>query len=417
VPKAAPKLVDELFEWGVEALRSMISVPTVNPPGENYREFASTACRLLGEAGFDEIEVHRVPSDYVEKHYPGLGKYPRYIILARRGDGKPVLHFNGHYDVVPPGTGWRHDPFKPVIENNRLYGRGAVDMKGGIAAALLAAKAFLKAHEDFHGTLEIALVPDEEIGGETGTGYLVEQSLSKPDYVVIAEPSGSSTIWIGHRGAYWFYVEVYGRQAHGSSPWLGVNAFEYMVRVAQDFMTEYRELIARKKSRYEYDDPRGASPTITLGGEVKGSTKINILPGYYAFSVDRRLIVEESIEEVEKEVNEFIERLRKKYPEVRIETLVTNRLPPAITPSDSELVVKARESVREITGTDPRTTVCLGGLDMRFYTEKGIQTITYGPGPGHQAHQVDEYVSLEELRTVAKAYARLMEKILVRESA
>ncbi len=408
------RLVDEFFDWGVDALRSMIKVPTVNPPGENFREFASVACRLLSEAGFDEIEIHRVPSDLVEKHHPGLGRYPRYVILARRGSGRPVLHFNGHYDVVPTGSGWRHDPFDPVVEGDKLYGRGAVDMKGGIAAALLAAKAFLKAYKDFKGTLEIALVPDEEIGGETGTGYLVDQGLTRPDYVVIAEPSGSETIWIGHRGAYWFYVEIYGKQAHGSTPWLGVNAFEYMARIALDFATEYREQLSRKKSSYEYDDPRGASPTITLGGEVKGSTKVNILPGYYAFSVDRRLIVEETVEEVEKEVNEFIEKLRKRYPEVRIETKVTNRLPPALTPRDAELVRITKSIVEEVTGSEPRTSICLGGLDMRFYTEKGIQTITYGPGPGHMAHQVDEYVSLTELRTVAKVYARLMEQILAK---
>jgi succinyl-diaminopimelate desuccinylase len=413
LPNSA-RLVDELFNWGVEVLKELISVPTINPPGENYGEFVATASRLLSEAGFEDIEIHRVPREIVEKHYPGLGKYPRYILIARKGSGYPVLHFNGHYDVVPPGQGWRHDPFDPVVEEGKLYGRGAVDMKGGIAAAILAARAFFTANPGFKGTFEIALVPDEEIGGETGTGYLVEKELSSPDYVVIAEPSGSGTVWIGHRGAYWFYVEVYGKQAHGSTPWLGVNAFEYMVRVAHDFMTEYRELLSRKKSHYEYDDPRGASPTITLGGEVKGSTKINILPGYYAFSVDRRLIVEESIEEVEEEVNKFIQRLREKYPEVRIEAKPVNKLPPAITPKESKLVVLAKEAVREVAGAEPRLTVCLGGLDMRYYTEKGIETITYGPGPGGAAHQVDEYVELEELRKVAKAYAVLAEKLLAK---
>ena len=409
---SSSEVFERNFEWGVEVLKKFISVPTVNPPGERYREFVDTASQVFRELGFD-VKIYEVPKGEVAKYYPDYKDYPRYILIARRGSGRPILHFNGHYDVVPPGSGWETDPFKPVVKEGRLYGRGSVDMKGGIAAAIAAAKTFLELHKEFRGTLEFALVPDEEIGGETGTGYLVRQGLSTPDYVVIPEPSGSDNIWIGHRGAFWFYVEVYGKQAHGSSPWLGVNAFEYMVRIAERFMTEYRRILEQKKSSYTYDDPRGAVPTITIGGEVRGGAKINIVPGYMAFSVDRRVIVEEKLEEVEKEVEEFIEKLRKEFPEVRIELKVTNRLPPAITDPESELVKKLSSSVEKAIGKKPRLSVCLGGLDMRFYTEKGIQAVTYGPGPLTLAHQANEHVVLDELKRVSKAYELLMESILL----
>ena len=399
------------FEWGLDALKKFIEIPTVNPPGEKYREFVDTASTILREAGF-ETKIYEVPREVVEKHYPDYKDYPRYILLAQYGEGRPVVHFNGHYDVVPPGTGWKTEPFKAVVEGGKVYGRGAVDMKGGIVAAIVAAKTFIETHRSFSGTVEIALVPDEEIGGETGTGYLLSAGLSRPDYVIIPEPSGSENIWIGHRGAFWFYVEVYGKQAHGSTPWLGVNAFEYMVKVAQRFMDDYRKVLERKKSSYTYDDPRGAVPTITVGGEVRGGAKINIVPGYMAFSVDRRVVVEEKLEDVEKEVREFVEKLRKEFPEVRIELKVATRLSPAITDPGSEIVKKLSTSVEKVIGKKPRLSVCLGGLDMRFYTEKGIQAVTYGPGPILLAHQANEHVELEELRRVSRAYLLFIESVL-----
>ncbi|MET1127761.1 MAG: M20 family metallopeptidase [Thermoproteota archaeon] len=411
----APLLVEKHVGWAVDVLKRLVSVPTVNPPGRDYKRFAEVSSEVLKQLGM-EVEVVEVPQDIVSKHEPEGSGYPRFIIVGRLGSGRPVVHFNGHYDVVPPGSGWTRDPFNPVVEDGRIYGRGAVDMKGGIAAALLAVRAFAEAHPGFKGTIEIALVPDEETGGETGTGYLLSSGLSKPDYALIPEPSGSRNVWIGHRGAFWFFVEVKGKQAHGSTPWLGVNAFEYMVKVANDFIEAYRKVLEGKQSRYEYDDPRGAKPTATFGGEVRGGAKVNVVPGYYAFSVDRRLIVEETVEEVEKEVFSMIEELKAKYSEVEIGVKVTNRMPPAFTSPDSTLARELAASIEDVTGSRPRLTVCLGGLDLRFYSERGIQTVSYGPGPIHMAHQADEYVEVEELEKVAKAYARLMERLLTSSS-
>ncbi|HDI02064.1 MAG TPA: ArgE/DapE family deacylase, partial [Ignisphaera sp.] len=317
------------------------------------------------------------------------------------------------YDVVPPGSGWSRDPFKPVVEGDKLYGRGAVDMKGGIAAFLLASKVFLEAVKEFRGSIEIALVPDEEIGGVTGTGYMIETGISRPDYVIIAEPSGVEHLWIGHKGALWGYIEVYGKQVHGSTPWLGMNAFEYMAKIVLEFLNEYKPFIESKVSKYDYGDPQGNKPTITIGGEVKGGAKINIVPGYYAFSIDRRIIVEESIEEVEKELNEFIDRLRKRFPEVRIEFKIFSKLSPAFTDPKSRLVQIAIESIEEVYGKKPKPIICIGGLDLHYYTDKGIETISYGPGPEERAHMADEYVHISEVLNVAKAYVRILSKVLL----
>jgi len=400
-------------EWGVKILKDMISIPTTNPPGEGYQEFTRYSREVLEELGFT-VRVLEVPREYVKKYYPDYADYPRYVVYGRYGEGTPTLQFNGHYDVVPPGSGWSKKPFEPVIEGGRLYGRGSSDMKGGIAAFLATAKSLIESGRSLRGGLEVALVPDEEIGGATGTGYLVRGIGTRPDYVIIGEPSGTGTVWIGHKGALWTMVEVYGRQAHGSTPWLGVNAFEYMVRVADKLIKEYIPSLEARKSSYEYDDPRGARPTVTLGGEIKGGAKVNIVPGYYSFSIDRRVTPEERLEDVEREIVEFVRKAASELPsDVRVEVRIINRLQPALTDPGSKLVKVAREAAREVLGTEPRTTICLGGLDMRYYTEVGVSTITYGPGQLGVAHIADEYIPLDEFERITYIYYLIAQKLLI----
>lgn len=404
--------VDREFEWAIKILKDIISIPTVNPPGEHYGEFKDYVVEVLRDIGMD-VHVYEVPRDYVSRHYPDYADKARYVIVARVGRGRPILQFNGHYDVVPPGRGWSRDPFKPHINDGRLYGRGAVDMKGGIAATLLATKAIVSLlGEPENGSLEIALVPDEEIGGKTGTGYLVEY-LGVPDHTVIAEPSDANNVWIGHKGALWGFIEVHGKQAHGSTPWHGVNAFEYMARIVLDIIRDYAARLDSKRSAYDYGDPRAAKPTINLGGEVVGGAKINVVPGYYAFSFDRRLIVEERLEEVEKEIKELIERISAKYKQdgIKVGLRIVSKLEPALTSPDN-ILVKTVIDVGKSLGLNIKPIVCVGGLDLHYYTSKGGIAIAYGPGPSDLAHQADEYVSLEELRTVAKVYAGLIKTLI-----
>jgi len=402
--------IDKEMKWTLDVLINMINIPTVNPPGKNFYDFAEYTSKVMESIGMS-VKVIEVPKDIVEKICRECADSPRYIVIGRIGNDRPVIQFNGHYDVVPAGEGWSFDPFKAFIDGDKVYGRGSVDMKGGIASILLAVKIFTSIYKEFNGSIEIALVPDEEIGGDSGTGYLVSE-ISKPNYAIIAEGSGSNNIWIGHKGALWGYIEVYGRQSHGSTPWRGINAFEYMSKIVMRFIDEYRPSIEMRKSSYDYGDPKGNIPTINIGGEVRGSTKINIVPGYYAFSFDRRIIPEESIDDVEMELKSFVDRLRRIYPEVKIEMKVVNRLAPAITKPDSTLVKIAIESIENALGIKPKPIVCLGGLDLHYYTEKGIDAISYGPGPEENAHIANEYVLIPEIKNVAKSYVYMLTKLL-----
>jgi len=405
------EVINKYRNWSLKVLSDLISIPTVNPPGLNYGEFVEYVKNILYDLGM-KVDVIKVPKDIVAKYYPDYADYPRYILIARTGSKKPVVHFNGHYDVVPPGTGWDTDPFKPVIKDGKIYGRGASDMKGGIVAFLLAIRVFNELFNDFNGSLEVVLVPDEEIGSLTGTHYMLENNLVMPTYAIISEPSGEDNLWIGHRGALRAYVEVYGKQAHGSTPWLGINAFEYMVRVAEKFINEYTRMIESKVSSYAYDDPRGARPSITLGGKVLGGNKENVVPGYCAFSIDRRLIVEETIEEVENELKDFINKIQEEFSNVRLNLKITGKKPPAVTDPKGRLVSTVSNSIKKVLKKDPRVTECVGGLDTHFYASKNIEVVTYGPGPVSTAHAANEYLNINELFNVAKVYVLTMKELL-----
>ncbi|ABP51100.1 MAG: M20 family metallopeptidase [Pyrobaculum arsenaticum] len=390
----------------VSILSKLVSIPTVNPPGEKYGELIDYAERFFKSLGLD-TEVVEVPKAEVAMRCPECADYPRLILIARSGE--PKIHFNGHYDVVPPGPleSWKvTKPFEPVYQNGRLYGRGAVDMKGGLTSIMLAVE---KAVSTGLGGFEVSFVPDEETGGETGAGYLARSGRIKAPWVVIAEGSGEDNIWIGHRGLVWFLVEVYGKQAHGSTPWLGLNAFEGAAYIAYR-LQEYAKRVAAKVSKYEYDDPRGASPTVTIGGEVRGSVKTNVVPGYFAFSVDRRVIPEEDLEQVKREFLEFVQQVAKELPH-RVEVKVTNVSEAALVEPEHPLVKALSEAVEKTIGQRPRKTVCVGGLDARFFVKAGIPTVTYGPGPIGLAHAPDEYVEIRQVVHVAEAYYNLIKQV------
>ncbi len=408
--KLLAKLPSWVYELSERILLESIKYPTVL--GESYGELVEYYAEILRQHGL-HVTIHRVPDEYVrnklsEEYNPDK---PRYILLARIGSGDRVLQFNGHYDVVFPGEGWSiTDPFKPLKKDGRIYGRGSTDMKAGIAA-FLSAMIYLAAQGEEPGIIvEAAVVPDEEIGGETGTGYLVNMLGSRPDWAVIAEPSGMNNIWHGHKGLVWARIKVKGRQAHGSTPWQGINAFEKMVYVAKYLIEEYLPALKKRKSRYIYDQAGGEYPTATLGGKLWSPGSINIVPGIVGFSIDRRLIIEEDTGTVIRELEEYIEKAsREAGADTELEVL--QKMEPAFTDPDSEIVEALSTAINRVLGVKPRRTICVGGLDLRYYTYKGIQAASYGPGEPGIAHKIDEYVTIDSLHRAVDVYVELVKTL------
>jgi succinyl-diaminopimelate desuccinylase len=406
-----------LEKYTVDVLRDLISIQTVNPPGLEYAKCAEFLRKHLEAFGF-HVELVPIPEDYLDKYYPYAPSHrgnPRYIVLGRKGAGSPILHFNGHYDVVPAGAGWKKDPFKPVVEEGRIYGRGATDMKGGIAAVIGSFKNIVDSKLKLGGTVEVAFVPDEESGG-AGTKYLVESGQTKPDYVIIAEPSHPPVegITIGHKGIVRGVVKVLGKQVHGSAPWMGENAFVKASMLVSEFTKEYQPLLDSRTTKHPTKDPKGKHPTINLGGYAESlSKKDNILSGEFTFSFDRRVIPEEDVDEVAKELQEFFETAAQRAG-ARHEVKVLSTVPASVTSLDSKIVAVASKCIKSRLNAEAVATIDVGRNDAVFYKNIGVEVINYGPGMEQTAHTPDEYTTIAELTDAVEIYTDIIEELLAK---
>ncbi len=377
------------MEEVVKLLSDLIAFDTVSPEGKQYYEFVKYLKSWLEERGV-KAEIVKVDEEYQAKHCPKGSR--RYILFAQT-EGEKVVEFNGHYDVVPPGEGWEGDPFKAKLVDNKLYGRGATDMKGGVASIAIA---LTKLKEG----AQAVFVPDEEIGGACGTGYRVEVLKERypiPPKVVIAEPSGG-TVWIGHKGLVWVFVKVKGKQVHSSTPWLGENAFLKASSLALYLDQRLKGLFSKKPSKFEYTSghPLAKFNTVNIGGFAESSSrKANTVPGTFTFSIDVRVIPEEKASEI---ANLILNELPP-YAEGRVEELME----PFIN-ENSELA----KIIKEKWGNEER--VCEGGLDLRYY--RGYDAVSYGPGSPAQAHVPNEWIDVREVEEYAKRYVELVKVLL-----
>ncbi len=263
----ADRVLAEAAVCGEEAARfaaELIRIPSVNPPGDAYRECAELLGVRLEADGF-ETEYIQGPGDDSQR--------PKINVLGRRRgrEARPALHLNGHFDVVPPGEGWTVDPFGGEIRDGYLYGRGSADMKAGLAAAVFAAEAVRRAGIGLRGTVEISGTVDEESGGLAGVAHLAASgrvTSRTTDYVIIPEPFSPGRICIGHRGVLWFRITARGRIAHGSMPFLGTSAIDAAAEAALGLQEAIGDLVTELPVV-----PEGARrPTINVnsiaGGQV-----------------------------------------------------------------------------------------------------------------------------------------------------
>ncbi|MCX8165588.1 MAG: M20 family metallopeptidase [Acidilobaceae archaeon] len=399
--------VEEALNYTVDLLTRLISVPTVAPAGDHYEEAAEILAKELSALKM-ETEVIKVPAGYQGSRCRGASNNPRFIVFAKRGSGGKRLHFNGHYDVVPGGSGWTvTEPFKPVVKDGKVYGRGASDMKGGVAITVGALKLLSLLGYEPKLTIEAAFVPDEEIGGQCGTGYLVESMEKVPEYVMLPEPSGLAYPWHGHRGILWARVVVKGLNAHGSRPWLGKNAFLLGSQLALELHRLMSSTYSSRRSKYKLDVPEAAMPTAMIGGEagVPGGGKTNQVPGEFFFTIDRRLIPEENVKSALEELKAMVSwaslQLGVEY-EIHAESTVE----PAISePGELYEALKRAARGAGIELEEPR--ICSGGLDMWYYTTRGSKALSYGP-QAYNIHGPNEHVPIEELRKLVITYAGLV---------
>ncbi len=405
------RVLSEAAVCGEEAARfaaELIRIPSVNPPGDAYRECAELIGVRLEADGF-ETEYIQGPGDDPQR--------PKLNVLGRRRgrQARPALHLNGHFDVVPPGEGWTVDPFGGEIRDGYLYGRGSADMKAGLAAAIFAAEAVRRAGIGLRGTVEISGTVDEESGGLAGVAHLASTgriTSRTTDYVIIPEPFSPTRICIGHRGVLWFRITARGHIAHGSMPFLGASAIDAAADVALGLQEAIGDLVTELPVV-----PEGARrPTINMnsiaGGQViEGLGSSAALDGHgqglpspcvadqCELVVDRRYLEEEGPEAVRAEVREVLNAVEARRPGIEFEVEELLSVLPTRTPNDCALVESLARAIETTTGTAADLVASPGTYDHKHFQRIGGigQCVAYGPGELEQAHQPDERCLLSDI--------------------
>jgi succinyl-diaminopimelate desuccinylase len=401
--------------------QDLIRFPTVNPPGEAYRPCAEFVGARLVRRGFkiDYVRAEGAPGDN--------DTYPRINVIARHegaGSG-PCVHFNGHLDVVQTGAGWTVDPFGGEVRDGKVYGRGACDMKGGIAAAIVAVEALIDSGIELPGAIEISGTVDEESGGYGGVAYLAERGwFSKPrvDHVIIPEPLNVDRVCIGHRGVWWAEIETLGRIAHGSMPFLGDSAIRHMTAVLDKFESElYPALAARHSDMPVVPDGARAS-TMNINsvhggeGEEYEGLPVPCVADSCRIIIDRRFLIEEALESVKGEVTALLDGLAAHRPNFRYNMRELFSVAPTMADRDGPVATATARAVRQILGKEAEIVCSPGTYDQKHIDRIGRlkDCIAYGPGVLDLAHQPDEWVAISDMVASAKVMALAAIDLLTR---
>ncbi|MFN3549924.1 MAG: acetylornithine deacetylase/succinyl-diaminopimelate desuccinylase family protein [Mesorhizobium sp.] len=398
----------------------LIRFPTVNPPGDAYTPCAEFIGERMRRSGFETklIRGEGAPGD--------SDRYPRTNVVARREGGRPgpTVHFNSHIDVVEAGEGWTMDPFGGVVKDGRVYGRGACDMKGGLAASIIAVEAFLEIHPDYPGAIEVSGTVDEESGGFGGVAYLAKLGyFSKPrvDHVIIPEPLNKDRICLGHRGVWWAEIETKGTIAHGSMPFLGDSAVRHMGAVLHAFEEELFPALDQKQTRTPVV-PEGARRSTMNINSIHGGQTEDFFPGLPSPNVpdscriviDRRFLLEEDIQTVKGEVLSILERLKKDRPRFDYAVRDLMEVLPLMTERDAPVAAAIAEGIREVLGKEPDYVISPGTYDQKHIARIGHlhDCVAYGPGILDLAHTPDEWVGIADMIESAKVMARSLDSLL-----
>lgn len=361
-------------------LARLVGLNTENPPGREIEaaDFVADELAAWGcEVRVDAFEDGRA----------------NVIGVLRNGAG-PTLAFNSHLDVVPAGKGWSRDPFVLVEENGRLFGRGACDAKGPIAAMIEAVAMLAADRGRWRGTVVVAFVADEEVGSR-GARRLARE-LPGIDFVVIGEPTGNAPV-IAHKGSLRPIVRVAGRMAHSGTPDLGVNAIFGAARVLDRIATAHREIRSRRH-------PLVGSASLTVT-RISGGVADNVVPDACEIMLDRRMIPGEreadAIGEIEALLHaaELDDGVRAAI--VRFQETTGGATE---TAADHPIVGAALAACVANGVSDPKLGGFGGGCDLVHFREIGAQGVVVGPGDLAVAHQPDEFVPIAELVQAPSIY-------------
>jgi len=392
----------------------LIAIPTLNPPGNAYQPCAEFIGNRLAKRGFsvDYIRAEGTPGD--------SDAYPRINVVSRlegMRDGECV-HFNSHMDVVEVGQGWTVDPFGGEVRDGKVYGRGACDMKGGLAASMIAAEVIADLVPDLAGAIEISGTCDEESGGYGGVAYLAERGyFSEPrvQHVIIPEPLNVDRVCIGHRGVWWAEIETLGRIAHGSMPFLGDSAIRHMGAVIARMERDLFPALADRKTDMPVVPPPAQSSTLNINSVHGGQPELetDALPAPCVADstrmiIDRRFLIEETLTSVKDEMRQILDSVAAERPEFRYTMRDLFSVDPVMIDCDAPVAAATAQAIADVLGRDAEFVCSPGTYDQKHIDRIGKlkNCIAYGPGILDLAHQPDEYVRIDDMVASAKIMAQ-----------
>ncbi|MCL4514487.1 MAG: M20 family metallopeptidase [Firmicutes bacterium] len=374
----------------LELLCRLIAIDTSNPPGN--------------EAALARLIAHEMTVMGLETSLRMLDGGRANVVGRIRGSGKkPSLVLLGHLDTVPPGeSAWCTGPFQPVIRGGRVYGRGASDMKSGLAAMIVASGILAQRRHKLAGDLIFCATADEEAGGSGAKALLADGWLKEAGYLVLGEPTNLH-IGIAEKGALWLEIVTTGKTAHGATPERGINAIIYMNHIIN----------ALTGWNYGFDSHALlGKPTLSLG-TIIGGVKTNVVPDHCQLTLDVRTLPGQDHAVLLSDLNKLLHQLELQIPDLSVDVRVINERPPIEVNPDSPLVRAASEVGSRVSGKLPNLVGTSYYTDAAILTPvTGIPAVSIGPGDPGQAHQPDESVSVETLLKAIDFYVQLVKRLL-----
>jgi acetylornithine deacetylase/succinyl-diaminopimelate desuccinylase family protein len=395
------RFVDANHPWLKEIhpeplIRTLVEAIRIPSLTGSEREMGEYCAERMRRAGLEVAEETLRPES------------PNFV--GRLAGGRPGLSlcYHAHTDTVPPGDAgtWTKDPFAGVVENGRVFGRGACDVKQDIAVMLTVAKILAEHRDRLSGSLVLCFASGEEIADSAGTQHVIDSGrLGDVDFAVVGEQT-ECRVGIAHRGGLHLLVTVKGESAHSSiADRAGVNAIYKMSRVVETIRTQYLPDLAGRSHPYL------PAPTANVA-IIRGGVKPNMVPDRCEMVMGRRTLPHETPEQVRDEVDAILGGLRREDPELDVEVEVTKVMAPFETDPQNPHVRSLLRAASEVLGAPQEPMGYVAGTDARLFPPAGIPAVVFGPGEFSQAHTADESVSIDQVVQATRILALLAADLL-----
>lgn len=370
----------------LELAKELISKSSITPNDADCQQIIAGRLKKLG------FEITHLPFDDVKN------------IWAKKGDSKPVLVFAGHTDVVPPGPLdlWTSNPFTPEIRDNKLFGRGAADMKSSLAAMMIACEKFIKKYPQHNGSIAFLITSDEEGKAINGTKKVVDylkQQKQKIDYCVIGEASCEKkfgdTIKIGRRGSLNGKLIIHGKQGHIAYPHIADNPINKAAAIIH----------ALNSIKWPAGDKNFPATSFQISNIHAGTGADNVIPGHIEMIFNFRYPPTTSVANLQKKVNSIL----KKY-KVKFKLEWNNSSQPFFTNS-KKLIPTISQAISEVTKIKPKRSTAGGTSDGRFICDLDCEIVEFGP-LNESIHQINENILVTDLEKLTEIYFKTMERLL-----